>query len=74
MVSAISGYDATALARYLDRLRPIKEKAQKVDDGIHPSIDTRIKQINDVVAENGMQAGGAVANQNRFGLAMKGLK
>lgn len=74
MVSAITGYDATGLARYLDRLRPVKEKGQKVDDDIHPSIDARIKQINDVVAENGMQAGGAVANQNRFALAMKGMK
>ncbi|MDO9005027.1 MAG: M48 family metalloprotease [Aquabacterium sp.] len=73
IVCALGGYDASALARYLDRTRAIKEKVPD-PDGTHPTADARISQINEIIAANGMDATNAASNQKRFAAAMKGLK
>ncbi len=72
-ICALGGYDATALARYLDRTRAIKEKVPD-PDGTHPTADLRIAQINKVIAANGMDSGSIASTQKRFAAAMKGLK
>lgn len=73
IVSAIAGYDAAALARYLDRVRPIKEKVINPDDD-HPTFANRIAQINEIISTEGLQAVAGTANPRRFADAMKGIK
>lgn len=73
IICALGGYDASALAKYLDRTRAIKEKVPD-PDGTHPTADMRISQINEVIAANDMDITGVTSNQKRFAAAMKGLK
>lgn len=80
-ICALSGYDASALAMYLDRVRAVKERApgavkvQTPDTGqSHPSFDTRITQINEVIAKDGIDVTRLASKQKRFVAAMKGLK
>lgn len=63
--SSLSGYDGTSLARYLDRIRAIKDKAL-IDDPTHPSVDVRIEQINRIAAADGVDIGNSIADQQRF--------
>lgn len=72
-LSALSGYDSSGLARYLDRISSIKDKDTETTDRIHPSSSARIAQINKVMAENGIDAGGLATNRERFALAIKSL-
>jgi predicted Zn-dependent protease len=72
IVCALGGYDPAGLAKYLDRTRALKEKAPD-PDSTHPTADTRIAQINEIIASNDMETGVA-SNQRRFVAAMKGLK
>jgi predicted Zn-dependent protease len=73
IICALGGYDPAGLARYLDRIRPIKEKVP-VLDSTHPITDTRITQISEIIASNGIDAGSFVSNQKRFGAALKNLQ
>ncbi|MBI5889840.1 MAG: M48 family metalloprotease [Nitrosomonadales bacterium] len=73
MICGLGGYDATGLARYLDRIRPIKEKTPDPDQ-THPTINSRISQINEAIAANGIDTGSAANNQKRFAAATKALK
>lgn len=80
-ISALGGYDASALARYLDRVRAVKErvpgavKGQAPDTAqSHPSFNTRISQINEAIAKDGIDVAKLVKNQKRFVAAMKSLK
>jgi predicted Zn-dependent protease len=73
LICALGGYDASALAKYLDRTRVIKEKVPD-PDGTHPTADSRIAQINKIIAANGMDTGSVTGDQKRFAAAMKGLK
>ncbi|MDH4233557.1 MAG: M48 family metalloprotease [Gallionella sp.] len=80
-ISALSGYDASALAKYLDRVRAVKERAPgavKVQAPetaqSHPSFNTRISQINEVIAKDGIDVTGLDSKQKRFVAAMKSLK
>ena len=73
MICTLGGYDASGLARYLDRIRAIKEKIPD-PDRIHPTMDARISQINEVIAANGIDTGRASINRSRFAEAMKGQK
>jgi predicted Zn-dependent protease len=73
IVCALGGYDASALARYLDRTRALKEKVPDPDK-THPTADARIAQINEIIAANGMETGNATSHQQRFTAAMKALK
>lgn len=80
-ICTLSGYDASALARYLDRVRAVKERAtgavkvQATDTAqSHPSFNTRISQINDVIAKDGIDVTRLASKQKRFVAAMKSLK
>jgi predicted Zn-dependent protease len=73
IICALGGYDASALAKYLDRTRTIKEKVPD-PDGTHPTADSRIAQINKIIAANGMDTVSVTGEQKRFAAAMKGLK
>ena len=72
-ICALSGYEASGLAKYLDRTRAMKEKVPDTDQ-THPTADARIAQINQIIATNGIETGNVVGNQKRFAAAMKGLK
>jgi len=72
-ICALGGYDASALARYLDRTRALKEKVPD-PDSTHPTADARISQINEIIASNGIETGIVTSNQKRFAVVMKGLK
>lgn len=72
LVSAIVGYDAAALARYLDRIRPLKEKVVQPGDD-HPTFADRVAQINEIISAEGLQAFAGASNPQRFANAMKGL-
>ena len=74
IVSALSGYDPESLARYLERISTLKEKARDPSDQTHPSFTDRITQINEVIATDGLDIGGLMTNKERFSTAMKGLK
>ena len=73
IVCALGGYDASGLARYLDRTRALKEKVPDPDQ-THPTADARITQINEVIATNGMDTSNTGSHQQRFAAAMKALK
>jgi predicted Zn-dependent protease len=73
IICALGGYDASALAKYLDRTRAIKEKIPDPDQ-THPTADARIAQIKEIIAANGMEVSSVVNHQKRFAAAMKGLK
>ncbi|MBI5431008.1 MAG: M48 family metalloprotease [Nitrosomonadales bacterium] len=75
ILCALSGYDPSALAKYLDKTRAIKEKVLVPDtDQTHPSFDTRISRINEVIAKNGIDTAKLATRQKRFSSATKGLK
>ena len=73
IICALGGYDPAGLARYLDRIRAIKDKNPD-PDSTHPTTDTRIAQINETIAGNGMDSGSASGNQKRFTAALKNLQ
>ncbi|MDO8412673.1 MAG: M48 family metalloprotease [Gallionellaceae bacterium] len=72
-ICALSGYDASALANYLERTRAVKERVAD-SDTTHPSFNARIAQINDVITKDSIDIGKLATNQKRFVMAMKGLK
>lgn len=73
-ISALSGYDPTGLTRYLSRIKPLKEKTPPPADSTHPSFDTRIAQVNDVIKKDGINFNALAKNSNRFAETMKNLK
>jgi len=73
ILCALNGYDASALARYLERARTIKGEIADTGES-HPSFTTRIAQINDVIAKDGVDASKAASNQKRFVATMKASK
>ncbi len=73
-ISALSGYDPDGLARYLDRISALKEKARDPLDHSHPSFNDRIAQINDAITQDGMDSGELASNKERFAAAIKNLK
>lgn len=73
-ISTLSGYDPTGLARYLSRIKPIKEKIPPPPDSIHPSFDARISKINDLITKEGVNYKVMAKNTNRFSDAMRNFK
>ena len=78
-ICALSGYNSIGLAKYLDRIGSIKEKApepsdQKSLDQTHPSFTARIAQINEVITKDGIDIGGLATNKERFAAAVKNVK
>jgi beta-barrel assembly-enhancing protease len=73
-ISALSGYDPTGLARYLSRIKPIKEKTPPPADSTHPSFDSRVAQINDAIKNDGINYSTLAKNNVRFAESLKNLK
>lgn len=72
ILCALSGYDAAALARYLDVTRGVKGEVSDAGQ-THPSYSTRISRINEVIVKNGIETGKPVANAKRFEIAVKSI-
>jgi predicted Zn-dependent protease len=73
-ISALSGYDPTGLARYLNRIKPVKDKIPAPSDSTHPTFDIRIAEINNAIRKEGINFNVLAKNNNRFAEAMKGFK
>jgi predicted Zn-dependent protease len=73
ILCALSGYEPTALAKYLDKARSIKGEVSDAGQ-THPSYSTRISRINDVIVQNGIETDKSVVNAKRFDVAMNGIK
>ena len=73
-IGALTGYDPTGLARYLNRIKPIKEKIPPPINSTHPTFDVRVTQINNVVTTDGINFNALARNNNRFDEAMKSFK
>lgn len=73
-ISALSGYDPTGLARYLNRIKPIKEKTPPPSDNTHPTFDARVVQINEVIKKEGINFSALAKNNNRFANAIQNFK
>jgi len=65
VLNTLSGYDASALARYLDRVRPLKEKGVQNDD-IHPTFSSRIAQVKSLISTEGIDTSKQSTNAKRF--------
>ena len=72
-LATLSGYDASALGGYLGRVSSQKEKSTVPDD-IHPTAASRIKQINEVIASDGISVEEGSHNTKRFGTQIADLK
>jgi beta-barrel assembly-enhancing protease len=73
-ICALSGYDPTGLSRYLNRIKPVKEKTPPPADSTHPGFDTRLSQLNEVIKKDGINHNALAKNSNRFAETMKALK
>ena len=74
-ISALSGYDPTGLARYLNRIKPIKEKIPvPATANTHPSFDSRTALINEVIKNDGINYDALAKNTKRFSETMKSFK
>ncbi len=73
VISAMTGYDAGALARYLDRISAVKGKPTEIIDRTHPPFNERIAMIKDTIGKEGIDAGGKTG-KDRFAEATKNLK
>lgn len=73
-ISALSGYDPTGLSRYLNRIKSIKEKTPPPPDSTHPTIDSRVAQINDAIKSDGVNVNVLAKNANRFSETIKNIK
>lgn len=60
-LNTLGGYDAGALARYLNRVQPLKEKAVSSED-THPTFAFRVAQIQSLIATDGIE----IAKQSKF--------
>jgi predicted Zn-dependent protease len=64
-LTALAGYDASALARYLYRIKPIKEKVVLNED-THPTIISRVAQIKLLIATDGIDTVKQSKYETRF--------
>jgi predicted Zn-dependent protease len=74
VISAMSGYDASALARYLERISTVKGKTREVLDRTHPAFPDRIALIKETIGQEGIDTVGGKTNRERFAEAIKSLK
>jgi predicted Zn-dependent protease len=63
---ALSGYDSTALARYLGRIQTVKSENVKVLSKTHPDYDERIKLISGIIQSEGLDTGENKQGKERF--------
>ena len=74
MFCAMSGYDASGLMHYFERINSLKGKQIEVLDKTHPSFQDRIGWLNDTIKKEGIDSGNYKNYTERFGEAMKQLK
>lgn len=72
-ISTLTGYDPSGLARYLDRIKPLKEKTPLPVNDDHPTFNIRIKQINDVIKQDGINFSALAKKNSRFAEAIKSI-
>jgi predicted Zn-dependent protease len=63
---ALSGYDSTALARYLERIKTVKSENVTVLNNTHPDYDERIKLISSIIKAEGLDAEEHKLGEERF--------
>lgn len=73
-ISTLTGYDPAGLARYLSRIKPIKEKIQAPANDDHPTFDARVAQINEIIKQEGINTKTLAKNHTRFAEVMKSLR
>lgn len=61
-----SGYDPTALHRYLSRIKSIKKENRAVLYKTHPSFDSRLKRLEILMAEETLTSSDAPTYKKRF--------
>ncbi|MBM4136596.1 MAG: peptidase M48 Ste24p [Nitrospira sp.] len=71
---ALTGYDPSALSRYLNRINGMKGKQTGVLDRTHPAYDTRLNWLKETISKEGMDIAGGKTNKERFTETMKGGK
>ncbi len=74
VISSLTGYDASGLARYLERISAVKGKSTEIIDRTHPPFNERIAMIKDTIGKEGIDAGGLKTGKERFAEAIKNLK
>lgn len=72
--AALAGYDPGALARYLERIGGIKEKATDVLAKTHPASGDRIAWIRAALQQEGMDPAQFKAGKDRFSTLQKKIK
>lgn len=73
-ITALTGYDPAGLARYLARIKPLKEKNPPPANDDHPTFDARMAQINTGIKQDGINPQLMSKNALRFADAIKLLK
>lgn len=73
-ITALTGYDPSGLARYLARIKPLKEKTPPPPGDDHPTFDARMAQINSGIKQDGINPQLMAKNALRFSDAIKLLK
>lgn len=73
IISTLTGYDPSGLSRYLNRIKPIKEKIPPTSDSTHPSFDARTTKINEAIKKDGISVVTLSKNDKRFNEQTKGI-
>jgi len=73
MITALSGYEPSALSNYLQRLKTIKGQNTEVLDRTHPPYDERTALIKKTIKDEGLEISGQNF-QERFLKQTKGIK
>lgn len=74
VLAALSGYDPSGLARYLERIKAVKGRQTTVLDKTHPSYEARIALLKDTIAQEGIDPAGFKTYKERFAESIKGMK
>lgn len=74
VLCALSGYDPAGLARYLDRIAPLKGKDVEVLDRTHPPFAARLEVLRQAMTDEGLVSGDFSGQKERFSGVMKKIK
>ena len=74
LLTALTGYDPSALVRYFERISAAKGKGTEVLDKTHPSYDDRIAWLKECIAKEGIDATGLKTFKERFTEVQKSIK
>ncbi len=71
-LTALSGYDATAYYRFLERIKPVVEANEGELDRTHPSFAERLTRLEQIIDQEGLSAMGGYNNEKRFRANVQG--